>query len=350
VPTSGWRWPTAERFWELYKAGEIVFGPEQPTTLTFLFEDDSQVMPSVFYSYAQTATQEFEHVCGKKAFDNPKSWRDILRLARYLAPAKRSCVLDYFAGSGTTFHAVATANRLDGAERRCVLVDMGEYFDTVVLKRSKRIMFTPEWKDEKPARRPTKDETTRTPRLVKVLWLESYEDALQNLATDATLAASELKAAAFKDALGEETYRLRYLARLPLEASVSMLQTERLDHPFRYALDVLTDDGAEARVVDLVETFNWLLGLDVRRVRRWEHAKREYRTIEGRDRAARRVLVVWRDTDRLDPKAERAFLEKKVEELTTDAAPFDTMLINGDCAVPGFASLDGMFKQLMEAA
>jgi adenine-specific DNA-methyltransferase len=198
-------------------------------------------------------------------------------------------------------------------------------------------------------RLPNKDETGRTPRLVKVLRLESYEDALHNLATDATLAASEAKAAAFKDAVGAETYCLRYLARLPLEASASMLQTERLDHPFRYALEVLTDDGAEPCGVDLVETFNWLLGLDVRRVRRWEHAKREYRTIDGRDRAGRRVLVVWRDTDGLDPIAERTFLEKKVEELTKDTAPFDTMLANGDCAVPGFASLDGLFKQLMEA-
>jgi adenine-specific DNA-methyltransferase len=183
---------------------------------------------------------------------------------------------------------------------------------------------------------------------VKILRLESYEDALHNLATDATLASSAAKAAAFKTALGKETYRLHYLARLPLEASASMLQTDRLDHPFRYTLEILTDDGGEVRTVDLVETFNWLLGLDVQRVRRWQHEKRDYLAVMGRDRGNKRILVVWRDTADLDPKAERAFLEKQVAALTKDA-PFDRMLINGDSATPGFESLDGLFKQLMEA-
>lgn len=178
--------------------------------------------------------------------------------------------------------------------------------------------------------------------------LESYEDALHNLAAEATLAASETKAAAFQGALGAESYRLNYLARLPLEASASMLQTARLDHPFHYSLEILTDDGAEAQPVDLVETFNWLLGLDVQRVRRWQHEKRDYRAVLGRDRANKRVLVVWRDTADLDPKAERAVLEKQVAALTKDAL-FDRMLINGDSATPGFESLDGLFKQLMEA-
>ncbi len=208
--------------------------------------------------------------------------------------------------------------------------------------------FASTWKDGKPTRLPSKDETAHTPRLVKVLRLESYEDALHNLATDATLAASAAKAAAFQDALGAENYRLHYLARLPMEASASMLQTARLDHPFRYTLEILTDDGAETRAVDLVETFNWLLGLDVKRLRRWMEGKREYRVVMGRDRAGERVLVVWRDTADLDPKAERAFLDKQVAALTKDA-PFDRMLINGDSATPGFESLDALFKQLMEA-
>jgi hypothetical protein len=48
--------------------------------------------------------------------------------------------------------------------------------------------------------------------------------------------------------------------------------------------------------------------------------------------------------DGLDPAVERAFLEAKV----SDEGPFDEMLINGDCAVPGIHSLDGAFKRLVE--
>jgi hypothetical protein len=60
-------------------------------------------------------------------------------------------VLDYFAGSGTTGHAVIDLNREDGGRRQFILVEMGDYFDTVLLPRIKKISFTPEWKDGKPA-------------------------------------------------------------------------------------------------------------------------------------------------------------------------------------------------------
>ena len=225
---------------------------------------------------------------------------------------------------------------------------MSPLFDTVIVPRISKLCYASGWKDGKPTRLPSEDEAAHTPRLVKVLRLESYEDALHNLATDTTLAASEAKASAFQGALGAESYRLNYLARLPMESSPSMLQTARLDHPFRYTLEILTDDGAEECPVDLVETFNWLLGLDVQRVRCWLHAKRDYLAVMGRDRANKRLLVIWRDTTNLDPKTERIFLEKQVAALTKDA-PFDRMLINGDSATPGFETLDELFKQLMEA-
>jgi hypothetical protein len=61
-------------------------------------------------------------------------------------------------------------------------------------------------------------------------------------------------------------------------------------------------------------------------------------------RSRPRILVVWRDMTDLDPKAERAFLEAEVAKL----GEFEEKWINGDCAVPGFASLDGLFKRLME--
>lgn len=47
-------------------------------------------------------------------------------------------VLDYFAGSGTTGHAVINLNREDGGRRKFILVEMGEYFDTVLLPRIKK--------------------------------------------------------------------------------------------------------------------------------------------------------------------------------------------------------------------
>jgi hypothetical protein len=56
------------------------------------------------------------------------------------------------------------------------------------------------------------------------------------------------------------------------------------------------------------------------------------------------VLVVWRDMESLDPVVERQFLEGRVNA----EPPFDEMPISGDTATPGFVSLDGLFKRLME--
>ena len=93
-------------------------------------------------------------------------------------------VLDYFAGSGTTGHAIIYLNREDGGERKFILVEMGEYFDTVLLPRIKKVTFSPEWKDGRPKGTVTPEEAERSPRIVKYMRLESYEDALDGIGFD----------------------------------------------------------------------------------------------------------------------------------------------------------------------
>ena len=58
-------------------------------------------------------------------------------------------ILDFFAGSGTTAHAVMNLNRADGGSRKYILVEMGEHFNTVILPRVKKIAFSDKWKDGK---------------------------------------------------------------------------------------------------------------------------------------------------------------------------------------------------------
>jgi adenine-specific DNA-methyltransferase len=71
--------------------------------------------------------------------------------------------LDYFAGSGTTGHAVINLEPQDGGRRKFILVEMGDYFDTVLLPRIKKVTFTPEWKDGKPKRLAHAEEAERSP-------------------------------------------------------------------------------------------------------------------------------------------------------------------------------------------
>src|SRR5439155_8270310 len=98
---------------------------------------------------------------------------------------------------------------------------------------------------------------------------------------------------AYREAVGDEEYRIRYLVRLPLEASDAMLNLATLEHPFDYTLEILTDYGPKTETVDLVETFSWLYGLRVHSLLTWVNEKdksgkeeggRSYRAVVASDR------------------------------------------------------------------
>ena len=130
-PVSGWRYPTPERLQEEVDKGHVVFGKDETTVPRIrmnLFESDKEVMRSVHFSYAQTATNEFTRIFnGKRVFDNPKPISDIRRLIDYLTVKDDGdIVLDFFSGSATTAHAVMELNASDGGNRKFILVQLPE--------------------------------------------------------------------------------------------------------------------------------------------------------------------------------------------------------------------------------
>ncbi len=298
------------------------------------------------YSARDSGTRALKDILGPtNTFDFPKAVRAVEDSIRISCKSADATVFDFFSGSGTSGHAVINLNREDDGGRRFILVEIGEHFDSVLQPRIQKVMFTPEWSDGKPVRMATDEEAERMPRLVKVLTLESYEDALHNLVTAETLQREEARAKAHKK-LSEEKYRLSYMLKLPVEAS--LLNLAKLEHPFNYEIEVLTDNGPEKRTVDLVETFNYLYGLHVQRIVTWRNGadgNRGYRVVKGEvGERQKRVMVLWRDMTGLKPEVERKFIEAKLAE---DVTGYDEKWINGDSAA-GFASLDSEFKRLME--
>jgi adenine-specific DNA-methyltransferase len=89
---------------------------------TFLFDQ---------YKYrkgvsTRQATAELEGLLPGKVFDNPKPVELLRALISYVEMADGDVVLDFFAGSGTTAHAVAVQSAADGVERRCISVNLPE--------------------------------------------------------------------------------------------------------------------------------------------------------------------------------------------------------------------------------
>ena len=76
---------------------------------------------------------------GAAPFDTPKPFRLIERVLE-IASASDSVILDSFAGSGTTAHAVLNMNKADGGNRKFILVEMMDYAESITAERVKRVI------------------------------------------------------------------------------------------------------------------------------------------------------------------------------------------------------------------
>ncbi|MDW7967711.1 MAG: DNA methyltransferase [Thermoanaerobaculum sp.] len=317
----------------------ILFGNDEssvPRKKTLLGETTSSQLASIFKSGAR----------GKISLDSlglEFPFAHPIDLYTHIIDASTSLtsfVLDYFAGSGTKEHAVIKLNRQDGGARKFMMVEMAHYFDTVLLPRIKKVTFTPEWKDGKPKRMATAEEAESSPRLVKVIRLVSYEDALNNLAFDEKSGEKALEL--FKD-----EYLLRYMLRWETRRSETLLDVEKLQTPFSYKLRLHRDGETRERAVDLPETFNYRLGLDVQTRKTLDDNGRRYLVYRGNLRNARSVVVIWRETQgwtEEDYKHDRNFVA--AHKLTEGV---DEVFVNGDSFIPGAHALDALFKERMFA-
>lgn len=233
---------------------------------------------------------------------------------------ENSIVVDFFGGSGTTGHAVINLNREDGGQRKYILVEMGEYFDTVLAPRLKKVVYATDWRDGKPNNR-----TTGISHGFKIVRLESYEDALNNLRLMRT---PEQSAALQQHEAARDQYLLSYFLDVESAGSASLLDLAQFRDPFNYKLHIATTSAGETRetAIDLVETFNWLIGLKVKHV----DANKGFVTVTGEKRAGGRTLIVWRTLGD-DATADNAALEKYLSRIDVNPADteFDFIYVNG---------------------
>ena len=296
------------------------------------------------YSAAEHGTRALINLFGDaRGFSFPKSTRlveDCIRASG--GDDDDSVVLDYFAGSGTTAHAVINLNREDGGSRKFVLVEMGEYFDTVLLPRVKKVIFSPEWRGGKPNRAANGEESERSPRIVKYIRIESYEDALDGIEFDAAAGAMNLE-----DRI--EGYLLKYMLKWETKGSRTLLNLSQLTRPFDYRLRSRANGERRESPADLAETFNWLIGLSVKTRRTHRFGNRRYLVYRGetRDDPGRETVVIWRDTAGWSERDFRADSIVVMDSGMADGA--DTLYINGGSAIPGSKAVETLFLERMFA-
>ena len=321
VPTSGWS-RSPDTLQELIGKDEVIFGKDelvQPRRKVFLTEDSQRQVSSVIQDPGR-GKNDLDKLGLEFPYCHPLSL--YIELVGAAAPSSHAITLDFFAGSGTSGHAVIALNREEDKWRKQILVEMGEQFDTVLLPRIKKVTFTPEWKDGKPKRLATPEEAERSPRVVKVVRLESYEDSLNNLDTrrsDSQQLLLDSAEAQGADGLKEQ-YLLRYMLDVETRGNQSLLNVQAFTDPTAYKLKVKRPGSDESREVnvDLLETFNWLIGLTVqhiaapqsfsatferdseKRLRLKGRLKQAvdgsywFRTVAGVTPDGRKTLIIWR--------------------------------------------------------
>lgn len=285
------------------------------------------------YSATTYGSKLLNNILGPNTFSYPKSVH-LVRDCIYHWTRDDSIIFDPFAGSGTTAQAIMDLNREDGGNRRFILCEMGKYFDTIMLLRVKRVAFTRDWKNSVPQCQDGQS------LMVKYQRLESYEDTLNNLELS-RLGEDQLD-------LYEEfdDYLLRYMLEIESRESPSLLSEHTFDRPFEYKLDIQQGlESPETRTVDLVETFHYLLGMEVMNRRVKEHQDRRYVLTSGRRKVEggyETVLTVWRNRENLDLEREAEWAEQLVDE-----GRADRIFTNGPSHIAKAQPVELVFHQAM---
>ena len=340
VPPNGFS-RTPDTLKAMVERGEILFGVDettQPRQKRLLEKGTSRQLSSVIQDAKRGKTDL--DALGLENFPYCHSVSFYEELLGATAKEVSDIVLDFFAGSGTTGHAIINLNREDDGQRKYILVEIGDYFDTVLLPRMKKVVYSRDWKDGKPVSR------KGITQLFKYIRLESYEDTMDSLeVTPPSDAQQDLLAE--NPALAED-YRLRYALGEETVGSACLLGKAFAD-PFSYTLSVVRDGVRREVQVDLPETFNYLIGLRVASSQRIDGVL----AITGMDPEGHNCLILWRNLDETDHAALDAWFDRNREQFS---GSLDIIYANGDHTLnamqqPGenwtAKTIEPIFRELM---
>ena len=228
----------------------------------------------------------------------------LLNRALEVCSSENDLVCDYFGGSGTTMAVAMQKNR------KWLGVEMGDQYEIFIRPRLKQIMH--------------KGHSC----YFKYIRLEQYEDTLNNLKV--------------KDSFGKndnESYMLRYM--LDTETRDSLINTKDFVRPFDYTIKTTRDNELVDTPVDLVDTFNYLIGLHVDSIH-W-HKDDNICVVEGTTHIEKEhALIIWRNQDVIKNDDLNDFFRK--QDYSTLDREFDVIYVNGDNTLPNIKSDEEHWK------
>lgn len=144
APERGWRFEPSEMARKIQK-NQILWPsspngrPRQKLFLSELKRTTKNISSVITAVTTGEGSKEIENIFGNRVFDFPKPSR-LIQLLIEQTTNEHSIILDSFAGSGTTAHAVLAANTKDGGDRKFILVECEEYADSLTAERVRRVI------------------------------------------------------------------------------------------------------------------------------------------------------------------------------------------------------------------
>jgi adenine-specific DNA-methyltransferase len=326
VLSSNFIWDTDNLELELNAKTRIIFKTDSFAPRYDKIDYDAAVPSNLIDESCGVRTNDFEKnrlndLGFEGMFDYPKP----TSLMEYLLKFRledNSIIADIFAGSGSTGHAIIAMNRKE-RNLKYLLVEQGQYFISVTKPRIQKVIYSDNWKNGKP------QDKGGISQMVKYQLLESYEDTLNNL---------YMKPNTELDFTGraKEEYQLQYM--LEMESREHLFNLEMFRKPFDYQLKVTENNELIPTKVDLVETFNYLIGLYVSKVQRVKDIK----VVEGITRTGIKTLVIWRDLDTTTHEEVEKLLRRFYDSQRTKE--FQQIYINGDHHLENLRSEGDQFK------
>ena len=339
VPPNGWsRAPgTLEG---LLAKDEIIFGEDettQPRRKVFLTGKSQRQLSSVIQD-SNRGKVDLDRLGLDFPYAHPVSL--YLHLVGAAAPDSDAVICDFFAGSGTNGHTVISLNRADKTDRKYLLVEVGEQFDTVLRPRIKKVVYSDDWNGGMPVSR------RGSSQIFKWARLESYDDSLDNIEfRDPSAVQAELSLA--------NEYALRYALDWESRESPTRLEVKALDAPFDYTLELRREEKPVTIRPDLPDTFNYLIGLIVstRRVFFRDAQGRQHRYLIYAGtlrRNGEKAAIIWRTCrgwNESEFQKEKEWWNAERGNLVGDAT---LLYVNATCTF-GARSIDPEFKKRMHA-
>lgn len=310
----------------------------------YLKEEKGDHIPSVWndilsFNYIAAAQESYK-------FQTQKPERLIKRMIE-ASSFKKDYIMDYYLGSGTT---LAVAHKL---KRKWIGIEMGDQFPefylvkgekrTGILGRMKEVLAG--FGNHEPVGI-SREEGWNGGGFFKYHYIEQYEDTLNNI----TLNNKETNDKILKKY--GNNYLINYLFNEDTKNSFPLVNTEKFNKPFNYSLNIISDIDKEIRKtrtdekgnvkVDLFETFNYLIGIEISKYIIKNNNNAKYIFITGKVNKSN-VAIIWRDLDNIDFERDKEFIESNL-----DLNDYDVIYLNGDSVIKsGFISIESTFKKLM---